>query len=541
MCWTNRPCFDRIGIRGGVIFRTPKLDLCMEWTGRRIAWRKAFLMRLREIYKGKKAFVRLMMCLCWTSSLFFATIQTTGAEQVRESILSGTWYPGDAIRLRQTIADFLHRVPDHENPGRIVALISPHAGYAYSGQVAAYAYKLLEKEKIDTVVVVAPSHHHRFDGVAVYDRGGFRTPMGLVALDDAMIREITQKDTSVRFIPEAHDREHSLEIQLPFIQTVMPDAKLVPLVMGGQGMADCERLAETLSDCARGKSVLLIASSDLSHFHPAEKAGALDQQVARHVQRMDAAGLHADLAKGRCEACGGGPMVTVMLAAQKLGANTSAVLIMADSGDITGNKTSVVGYMAAALWETSGVSTGKKPFGMQLTAEEQASLRDIAHDAIAAALDGKTFHLSEKPVGRLAEPCGAFVTLKKAGELRGCIGHIVGKLPLAETVSQMAVAAAFKDPRFPPVSKAEWSNVEIEISVLSPLKLISDASEIETGRHGIYIQKGNRSGLLLPQVALEYGWDSATFLEQTCRKAGLGKNEWKSPETRVFIFSAKIF
>jgi MEMO1 family protein len=484
------------------------------------------------------------------TGLFFVALSVSplaGAGQVRESVLAGTWYPKDPGALRREVTGFLNEVPVHEKTGRLVALISPHAGYRYSGQVAAYSYKLLENQKFDTVVVVGPSHHHRFEGVSVYDQGDFRTPLGDVSLDRETIRAIMEKDPMIRYVAEAHSKEHSLEIQLPFLQTVLPGFRLVPLVMGEQGMPGCRRLAETLSATLKGKSVLLVASSDLSHFHSDTEARAMDQRVFSHVKKMDTDALQADLSSGVSEACGGGPMMAVMLVAKQLGADVSEILNTANSGDVTGDRTSVVGYMAAAFWEkpdkAAGAASPEKTadHDMRLTSEEKEALHRIARGAIEAALEGRAYQHGEKMTDTLSTQYGAFVTLKKKGSLRGCIGNIVGHYPLAETISRMAVAAARQDPRFPPVTRPEFPAIEIEISVLTPLKEISDAAAIEVGRHGIYLQKGDRSGLLLPQVATEYGWDRLTFLEQTCRKAGLATDAWKDPGARIHIFSAQVF
>lgn len=478
---------------------------------------------------------------------FLSTIVVSASGFVREPILAGSWYPKEPEALRRDITGFLRQVPPDNKTGQLVALISPHAGYRYSGQVAAHAYKLLENRKFDTVIVVAPSHHHRFDGVSVYNQGDFRTPLGDIPLDLAMIRAIMDQDTTVRFIPEAHAKEHSLEIQLPFLQTVLPGFRLVPLVMGDQGMSSCRRLGETLSAAAKGKSVLLVASSDLSHFHSDPEARAMDQRVISNVKKMDTEALQADLSRGISQACGGGPMVAVILAAKQLGADISEILNTANSGDVTGDRASVVGYMSAALWKQTGPATVSdspekaSEFDLKLTPAEKTSLHGIARAAIEAGLEGKSYQPAEKQTGTLSMPCGAFVTLKKKGELRGCIGHIVGRYPLAETISRMASAAAFQDPRFSPLNRSEWPSVEIEISVLSPLREITDPGIIEVGRHGIYIQKGDRSGLLLPQVATEYGWNRITFLEQTCRKAGLPADAWKSSGVKIQIFSATIF
>lgn len=469
-------------------------------------------------------------------------------EKVREPILAGTWYPAAPEALRQMIEGFLRRVPPSAPPGQLVAIIAPHAGYEYSGQVAAHAYKLLEQERIPTVIVIAPSHQARFAGVSVYDRGGFRTPLGVMPLDQDLIAALGKRDPRLRFIPEAHAKEHALEIQVPFLQTVLPDARLVPLVMGDQELTTCQWLGEALTDCIGDKPVLLVASSDLSHFHPSEQARQLDQVVLDRVTAFDPEGLLQNLESRRCEACGGGPMATVMMAARRLGAARSKVLVAANSGDVTGDRSRVVGYMAAAFWRDAGSSERSSPTGppkvgvdLGLNTEEKALLHKIARDRIEAKLLGTPSPAPDKLPAGLKQMRGAFVTLKKHGELRGCIGHLAADRPLAEVVAEMALAAAFRDPRFSPVTANERKDLEIEISVLTPFRKITDVEEIQVGKHGLLIKRGAASGLLLPQVATDYGWDRTTFLEHTCHKAGLPKRAWKDKDTEIYTFSADVF
>jgi hypothetical protein len=471
------------------------------------------------------------------------------AEEIRESAIAGSWYPSSPAALQEQIEGFLSRVPSPRSSGGLIALISPHAGYAYSGQVAAHAYKQIgPDQKFETVLILAPSHRARFSGVALYDRGGFRTPFGVVPLDPKLIEDLKKRDFRIRYVPDAHTHEHSLEIQLPFLQVVLPGFKLVPLLMGEQDLPTCQWLAEAIVDSIRGKPVLVVASSDLSHFHDSEKARKLDQQVVDRTSAFDPEGLSRDLSSGKCEACGGGPMVTAMLVARKLGADRSQVLQYAHSGDVTGENSRVVGYMAAALWartEAGGggnrADSGKAGIDLGLTREEKILLHRIARESIEARCSQKPPPRFEVDFARLKEPRGAFVTLKKRGELRGCIGHVVGNLPLDQTISEMAVAAAFHDPRFPSLAEDELNELQVEISVLSPLKRIHRIEEIAVGTHGIYMKRGGRSGLLLPQVATEYGWNCSTFVENTCRKAGLPHDAWKDPETEIYVFSADIF
>jgi len=469
-------------------------------------------------------------------------------ERVRESVIAGSWYPGSPQALENAIREYIDQVPSKAPNGALVALVSPHAGYVYSGPVAAHAYKLLEKRHFDTVVILAPSHRARFEGVSVYDQGGYRTPLGIVPLDEKLVEELEAKDPRIRYVPQAHSREHSLEIQLPFLQVTMPGFKLVPLVMGDQGWSTCQWLSKALAEAIGDRSVLVLASSDLSHFHSYEEARALDRKVIDEVEAFDPEGLHGKLSSGKCEACGGGPVVTALLTARLLGADKSEVLRYANSGDVTGDRSRVVGYMAAALWKRESTESEKREAsaaeaseGPELSAEDKAFLHDIAGRAIENLLRGRSLSEIEPPSPLLKEPRGAFVTLRKQGRLRGCIGHILPRYPLAETIVRMARAAAFEDPRFPPLKEDELGELDVEISVLSPLRTVSDVKEIQVGRHGLYIRKGGYAGLLLPQVATEHGWDRKTFLEHTCLKAGLPKEAWKDGETKIQVFSADIF
>jgi len=476
--------------------------------------------------------------------------------EVRRPVVAGAFYPGDPRLLADDVDGFLDAAGTRELDGEIVGLISPHAGYMYSGAVAGRAYACVRGMSFDTVIVVAPSHRFPFRGASIFGGGGYETPLGVVPVDRELVDAISEPSRGFGFEPRAHASEHSLEVQVPFLQRALGEFSLVPIVMGDQSETAVRLLAARIADAVRssaGKRVLLVASTDLSHYHGHDEAVELDSHVIRAVEDFDPEGLLASLALGECEACGGGPTAVVMMAARELGALKSTVVGYATSGDATGDKSQVVGYMAAVLH-----GARKKPVGEErqepaastdatplphagLTHEERRALLSLARRSIEAALAGRAAPAPAFSSQALATESGAFVTLEKGGALRGCIGHVRAYKPLEQTVSEMAVAAALHDPRFPPVTADELDGLTVEISVMSPLTPVEDVSEIEVGTHGLIIQDGGRSGLLLPQVATDYGWDRETFLEHTCMKAGLPPDSWKQEGVTILKFTAEVF
>lgn len=276
-------------------------------------------------------------------------------EAIREPAVSGTFYPERPEILSRDVKKYIESAKKEKVEGEIVALVSPHAGYMYSGSVAGHAYKLIEGETFNSVVVVAPSHRALFKGVSLYDRGGYRTPLGIVPIDVELSRKIMEKRKEIHFLPEAHAQEHSLEVQIPFLQVALKTFKLVPIVMEPYwNWETCQYLALAIAETIKGRNVLLVASSDLSHFHSYEKAVELDRIVMNHIERFDPEGLNQDLKSGRCEACGGGPLISLMLTAKALGANKGRVLKYLNSGDVVGDRNRVVGYVAGVFtrqWE----------------------------------------------------------------------------------------------------------------------------------------------------------------------------------------------
>ncbi len=279
-------------------------------------------------------------------------------KDVRRSILAGSWYPGRPETLRGDIETYFRNVPEREIPGRVIGLVAPHAGYVYSGQVAAHAYKLIRDASYEKVIVISPSHRMHFDGVAVWRGAGYETPLGVVPVDQELAESLLAADGPVAEIPAAHEREHALEIQLPFLQAALGEFTFVPLVMGNQDEPTCRRLAEVIAAALAGREALVVGSSDLSHFHSHSEAVRLDSVVLDHLKSFSPDGLLRDLARHRCEACGGGPAAVTMMAARALGADRAELLKYADSGDVTGDRREVVGYASAVFYAASRIVTG---------------------------------------------------------------------------------------------------------------------------------------------------------------------------------------
>jgi AmmeMemoRadiSam system protein B len=270
---------------------------------------------------------------------------------IRKSVIAGSWYPGNPAILKADIERFFHRVTDQDIDGEVVGLIVPHAGYVYSGQVAAYAYKKIRGGAFDAVIVIGPSHRAYFNGVSVYNKGGYETPLGVVPVDVGLANRIMSQSGTIAYIPAAHLQEHSIEIQLPFLQVALGEFHFVPLVMGDQSRQASETLAESIRAAVGDQKVLVVGSSDLSHFHSYDKATKLDHVAISHMVKMDGQGLLRDLENNACEACGGGSMVAAMMVSQKLGAESAAMLKYANSGDVAGDKKSVVGYASAVFYK----------------------------------------------------------------------------------------------------------------------------------------------------------------------------------------------
>ncbi|SYZ73102.1 AMMECR1 domain protein [Candidatus Zixiibacteriota bacterium] len=476
--------------------------------------------------------------------------------------MAGKFYPADSSELRNMTEKYLAEVPTLPPiDGKIIAILVPHAGYIYSGPVAAYAYRLLENHGIRNVILCGPSHQYGFRGLSIYGPGiQWKTPLGLVNCNDSLCDALLKSGKSFAVIPQAHAQEHCLEVQLPFLQTVLNHFEIVPVIMGYPDPSTIDDLDHALQNLKFDSTTIMLISTDWQHYRPAATGAKMDSLGMKCLENLNPGALERYLEEKRVEMCGGAPAVAVLKAAIAKGANRVKILRYGDSGDITGDKSSVVGYVAAVIYrsesekkdpapgETSksestkaAISNNKETAGkFNLNAANKADLLKIARESIIGYLrDGK---IPQFKVSYDLQKFGAaFVTLTENDQLRGCIGYTTAVEPLYATVSTCAVQAAVNDPRFPPVRKDEIEKLHIEISVLTPLQKVDSIQEIEIGRDGLMIFKGSRRGLLLPQVATDYGWDITKFLEETCLKAGLAPNDYQSPDAIIYRFQAVIF
>lgn len=467
-------------------------------------------------------------------SLFISLSPFILSQGIREAVWAGQFYETNPETLSRRIENFLQNAKKSPSfSGKILALIAPHAGYIYSGRVAASVYSLIQGKNYETVVIIGPSHQYGFSGCSIYLQGGYKTPLGSVPIDKDLASQLS-KASGFKYIPQAHRKEHSVEVQVPFIQKTLPQAKIVPIVMGFPSKKTIATLAEALSKVIQEEKTLVIASTDMSHFFPKKRANDTDTKTISHIQSFKTGILIRKLERGENIMCGGGPVASTLLYAKKKGKAKVKIRDYSDSSEVGGSEDRVVGYLAAAVYQETS------PTEFSLSSEEKKELIQIARLSIEKFIIEKKILNYQTRNSILLTKRGAFVTLKKRGRLRGCIGFIEPYLPLYQTVIQAAINAAYKDQRFPPVSPEELNRLEIEISVLSPLKKINDPRLIKVGKHGLFISKGNRSGLLLPQVSVENNWSRNTFLQQACLKAALPQNAWKHGAD-LFIFEAIVF
>ena len=456
---------------------------------------------------------------------------------VKHPEFADQFYPAKKDELISMLDGFLDKADLNQVPGEFLVLISPHAGYGYSGPTAAYGYRLIKGRPYKTVVILGTSHHKPFSGAAIYGQGSFETSLGILKIDEEFSKNLTGKDPELFIDESAFSGEHSVEVQLPFLQRVLGDFKIVPIVVGDCSLDTCKRIATVIkATIGARKDVLLVASSDMYHGYSIKQADQVDALTLDLIKKMDYTDLYYSLRDAKAQLCGGFATVIALNVAKEMGYDKVEVLNHTNSAVVTGSPDGqwTVGYSSIVVYSSKGEN--------MLDNQQRKKLLEIARSSIITYLKtGKKMELSETdPV--LKQEMGAFVTLNKHGELRGCIGNLSASEPLYLTVKDMAVEAAVDDPRFSALTLSELKDIEIEISVLSPLKRVDSADKIELGKHGVLVRKGYQSGVFLPQVATETGWSKEEFLNNLCaHKAGLAPDAWKDKDTELYIFDAEVF
>jgi len=498
------------------------------------------------------------------------------AARTRPAALAGGWYPEG----RAAILSAAHLLMRAGRPGpapavKPVALVVPHAGWNYSGPVAGTAYRLLRPGDYDRVVVVGPSHHEAFRGYAVDDASAYRTPAGDVPLCDGALAAL--RGSGAQLVPAAVSPEHSVEIQLPFLQAALGRFCLVPVLVGDTGPDEERAFASRLAKLDDGRT-LFVFSSDFSHYGPRfdyQPFGPLSDAVAARIRAMneraidllsrgDAAAFRAYLRETGNTICGRNGLATMLELLPRIApAARAATLGRYMSSDIPGlADTSSVAYVAMAF-----VRQGEPPDVEPLLApprlrdappdtpslapDDARRLVRLARAALDAELRGTDDlekQLAAWPRGPEQEVLrGVFVTLNRKdpaevareGRLRGCIGQPEPAFPLYYGAVQAAVDAALHDPRFAPVTGPELARLEVEVTVLSPRKPIASPSEIRIGTHGVVLQKNGKAALFLPQVAPEQGWSVEQTLDALCEKAGLPRGAWREG-ARLSVFTGQV-
>ncbi len=464
----------------------------------------------------------------------------------RQPSVAGSFYPAGKQELLMML-DELFLTAKSASGTNPQVLVVPHAGYVYSGQVAAAAYKLIDREKsYRRIFIIGPNHRVAFEGVMVYTQGDFLTPLGRVAVDP-LAAELVRKYPLFGSDPKPHLQEHCIEVQLPFLQYWLKKPfAIVPVLIGGNS-AEIARQAGSILAPYLTPENLFIISADFSHYPPYSDAIKADLATADAIASNKTktflnvtAKNERDFGPGlQTSICGWMPMLSLLQITEKDPGIEYMKIVYQNSGDSRyGDREKVVGYWAmAAVRKTSGA-------GFTLSQDEKEILLSLARRTISSYLSDKSIPAVEEESlpANLKTPTGAFVTLRKNHQLRGCIGNFFSEKPLYKIVREMAIAAATMDSRFLPVSIDEMKSVEVEISVLTPLHRISSIEEFRLGRDGIYMKKGNRSGTFLPQVAQETGWNLEEFLGHCARdKASIGWEGWKEKDTELYTYQALVF
>ena len=514
----------------------------------------------------------MILALC--GGLVVATLPSGQCAEVRQPAVAGRFYPSSAsvleTEVRKMLADAEPKAPRALQNKRPLALIVPHAGYMFSAPTAATAFKLLQgKEKPSRIVLMGPSHYVRMtEGCSIPEYTAYKTPLGQIPLDQEAIERLAA-NRSFHKTTRVHQKEHCIEVELPFLQCTwdkMPP--IVPIIVGQLGAQRRREVASAVGDLL-DRDTLLVVSSDFTHYGPPylytpfagtpesglrSKIKNLDMRAVGYIEALDAVGFGDFLFDTGATICGRASIHVLLELLSRSDSIEPVFLEWNNSGDMTGSHETCVSYVAMAFYANDDAYAQLKGNGNSakrsppagaapcLDEDEKRALLKLARRAIMRRFEEDSHQpRPERRSDGLREPYGAYVNLRVAGRLRGRAAYPLSSAPLWSCVRALAIRAAFEDARFSPVKQEELPGLEIQISVLGAPKKVSDPENIELGRDGLMIRRGERLGVLLPGAAVEHGWSRAEFLAQACQSAGLAPDAWKESDVTIYSFQATVF
>jgi len=482
-------------------------------------------------------------------NIFTAKALPLEVSQNRKPYAAGRFYTDNPAELKVQLQQMFSVSIKMKSENTPLAIIVPHAGYIYSGEVAASAYNQIDPgRKFEHIFIIGSSHTMAFTGASVFCTGHYVTALGIVKVDLELVNQLAKENKLIKCYPEPHMEEHSIEVQLPFLQYhLRTDFKIVPIIIGSSTAETAKKLAAILKPYLNEKNLFVI-SSDFSHYPNYSDAPVVDQLTAKAIKTNKASNLINTLESNDRKGlpglvtslCGWSSVLTLLYMTEQMPDLTADLIQYKNSGDSSyGDKQKVVGYYAISFSQAKKKSQGNE---FSLNSDDKKFLLKLARETISEYIRKGT--TPEIDAGRISAtlktPCGAFVTLNENQSLRGCIGCFDASQPLWKVVQSTAIAAATQDYRFDKVKPNEISQLKIEISVLTPLKRIHSIDEFIMGKHGIYIKKGNSTGTFLPQVANQTKWSKEEFLGHCSQdKAGIGWDGWKTAE--LYTYEALVF
>ncbi len=514
-----------------------------------------------------------VLCLFSTAFIWAGT-----SGNIHRCAGAGFWFPAGKKVLARAVDDYLKENPPPGITGRIMALISPHAGYRYCGPVMGAGYGCLKGHRYKRVIILAFSHRYGGYGkISVLPVDAYETPLGSVSVDGGLVAELLKHTDVFTSIPRIHKTEHSDENQLPFLQRTLKNFSLVSLFVDTLDKERMKKAVDILTPYV-DKDTLLIASTDLNHYGTGYgyspfkgtrgkalvgKIHNLDREALKYMASVDPDGFRAYIKRMGSTVCGHNPVELLLRILKKKGNVSGKILKYYTSADREGNyatRTCGYGSVVFTIAPPKEIREGKKmperkiksptqnpdkePDPPILTKPEQDTLLRLARHTLTGITKDRSYRpdISKYEITpHLKAKSRLFVTLTENGRLRGCIGHVQARMPIYKAVIANTWKAAFEDPRFPSVRAEEVPKIKIEISINTPQRRVTDVNQIVVGKHGLIIEKGWHRGILLPQVPVEWGWDRAEFLKAICRKARLPLDVWKDKDAKLYIYSSQVF